>query len=256
MSARGFVGFVLDDVEKIIELHGDAHPAGTGASALAWATRNLDGLLLGDPGGALDRIRALRVVPEPPTPGPAGIERLLDLVCEQATTLGIGEEHYRGMSPEEVLAYVQGSLDLFVDAGLAPGLTAADVEHVRAVLSERADGDRDDLATAPIEELFDTAARDLDAVLLTGLILDGSGFPADSVYCEWGYLIDLDRSRFEVYRGFQESRPTQGRFARREQAHPLYFPVAPVASWPLVELPDRIGLLAALPDDDWPPPGG
>ncbi len=51
-----------------------------------------------------------------------------------------------------------------------------------------------------------------------GFILDNHEFPLDSLFCEWAYIVDLDRNVFEVYEGFQESRPTTGRWAGRPTA--------------------------------------
>ena len=63
-------------------------------------------------------------------------------------------------------------------------------------------------------------------------------WPGDSLYCEWGYLIDLDEKRFELYQGFQ-TRPHKGRFASRSaNERSGYYPVKLLVSWPLDELPD------------------
>lgn len=79
-------------------------------------------------------------------------------------------------------------------------------------------------------------------ILEAGVAEDASGFPSDSLFCEWGYLIDLEQDRFEVYRGFQEQVHDEGRFADRfveeERRGPRqYYPVRLVASWPLDALP-------------------
>jgi hypothetical protein len=55
---------------------------------------------------------------------------------------------------------------------------------------------------------------DLDATLRAGYMIDSSEFPLESLFCEWGYLIDADASVFEVYKGFnQTDTPTAGRWA-------------------------------------------
>ncbi len=69
-------------------------------------------------------------------------------------------------------------------------------------------------------------------------------WPGDSLYCEWGYLVDLDANTFEVYRGFQQV-PHKGRFSDREtNERSGYVPVKLLASWPLGALPDDDAFLA------------
>jgi hypothetical protein len=83
------------------------------------------------------------------------------------------------------------------------------------------------------------------ATLAAGLAPHTPDWPGDSLYCEWGYLIDCDAKTFEVYKGFQQG-PSKGRFADRE-THPTsgYTPVKLRASWPLDALPDDDTFLAA-----------
>lgn len=92
-------------------------------------------------------------------------------------------------------------------------------------------------------------------MLQAGVIEDASGFPLDSLFCEWGYLVDMDAKTFEVYRGFQRSPHGKGRFASRGEgrAAPLgneYHPVALAQSWPLDKLPTHDEFLAALNEDE------
>lgn len=68
------------------------------------------------------------------------------------------------------------------------------------------------------------ARKTLDA----GHMIDGREFAKDSLFCEWGYVIDLDRGVFEVYRGFQEQDHAEGRFAsmfdpKESHKYPPYF---------------------------------
>jgi hypothetical protein len=98
---------------------------------------------------------------------------------------------------------------------------------------------------------------DPDAILRAGVIEDARGFPFDSLFCEWGYLVDLDRAVFECYKGFQKSPHDEGRWGQRATAvnpwapeHLLweqeYKPVRRVAEWSLERLPDDDTFLKAL----------
>lgn len=96
---------------------------------------------------------------------------------------------------------------------------------------------------------------DLRLILEAGYLEDAHEFPQDSLYAEWGYIVNLDDSLFEVYKGFQKAPHTLGRFAQREPvAHQVvgpYYPVALIASWPFSSLPSDDDFLSALrPDED------
>jgi hypothetical protein len=197
MGTGGFVGFVIDDTEKIFVSHGSAYPSAVGSGVLSWLTDNRDALLSPAPGGVPDQVRALRLVDESTEPTEADIERLRRLLDGRP-----GSEIYQ----------------FFIeDAGP--------------------------------DELLEFATYELDTLLLAGIVWDGSDFPADSIRCEWGYLIDLDAATFEVYRGFQRAPHQAGRFADRPRADERCYPVALVASWPLANLPDRAGFVALLDPD-------
>lgn len=78
------------------------------------------------------------------------------------------------------------------------------------------------------------------AILDAGVMIDGSDFPYDSLFCKYGYLIDLDQQTFEVYAGFQSEAHDKGRFAKRTGEHLAdngYAPVALAATWTLEALP-------------------
>jgi hypothetical protein len=94
----------------------------------------------------------------------------------------------------------------------------------------------------------------LQGYLDAGVMIDSGRFPFDSLFCEWGYLINLDDSTFEVYQGFQSSPPLGGRWATKErlaedqemyEKHNAemptglsrYYPIGLRAVWPLHELP-------------------
>lgn len=56
---------------------------------------------------------------------------------------------------------------------------------------------------------------DIGAILTAGYAESAPAFPYDSLFCEWGYLFDLDLGILEVYEGFQKSVDPAGRFGRR-----------------------------------------
>lgn len=90
------------------------------------------------------------------------------------------------------------------------------------------------------------------AILDAGLYEDSFEFPFDSLFCEWGYLIDFDSEVFEVYEGFQKQPHDKGRFAAMrpyaqtsDMGAGFYYPVRLKASWPLSALPTEEAFLTA-----------
>lgn len=183
MGTGGFVGFVVDGVEKITFTSGDSFPSSGGLSVLDWLSAHLEDLASPVP----EQARALRLVPS-------------------------------SFDPDD----------------------PADLDTVRRALRG---GPFADFADESVEEVLEFAALDLGTLLRGGIAYDGSESPLDSLFCEWGYLVDLDGKAFEVYRGFQTSPPAEGRFAGRPPVRDGYFPVALVASWPFTALPDRASFL-------------
>lgn len=120
-------------------------------------------------------------------------------------------------------------------------------DEQRQVLAEYAEPDAAGPKDEPGEEwcrLLYRTFGDPAATLAAGHAPHDPDWPGDSLYCEWGYLIDCDAKTFEVYEGFQQA-PHKGRFADRK-THPIsgYVPVKLRASWPLDALPDDDAFLA------------
>jgi hypothetical protein len=72
-------------------------------------------------------------------------------------------------------------------------------------------------------------------------LLNNIEFAADTLSCEWAYVIDLDKNTFEVYDGFNTDKPAEDeRFAwlldKCENENSV---VKHVISYPLNELPDE-----------------
>jgi len=84
---------------------------------------------------------------------------------------------------------------------------------------------------------------DPEKTLRSGFMTDGSAFPLDSLFCEYAYVFNLDDGTFEVYQGFQKTRPTCGRWAGRptpeEEREPEYKAVRLWEVWPLHDLPTQ-----------------
>lgn len=87
----------------------------------------------------------------------------------------------------------------------------------------------------------------LTDTLVVGLMIEGGdGFALDSLFCEWGYLVNVDDGTLEVYRGFQQSPHNKGRFTLKEgerqpeddyKGEEAYYPIALIATFPLNNIP-------------------
>ena len=73
---------------------------------------------------------------------------------------------------------------------------------------------------------------DIQAILEAGYILDATEFIKDSLFCEWGYIVNLDSSTLEVYEGHQTKRHTKGRYAGNMRASAGRYPCALIAEIP------------------------
>lgn len=62
-------------------------------------------------------------------------------------------------------------------------------------------------------QLLRETQGDPGAILDAGYYADASGFPADSLFAEYGYCVDFAQGVFEVYEGFQKEPHTLGRYA-------------------------------------------
>jgi hypothetical protein len=100
---------------------------------------------------------------------------------------------------------------------------------------------------AKFDKKYPYFSRDHGAKILA-LVMEASGevltsnaikFAGDSLFCEWGYVIDLDKCTFEVFEGFnKEALGADERFASAP-SDDGYFPIKLRAKWKLDDLPSE-----------------
>jgi len=118
----------------------------------------------------------------------------------------------------------------WVEAGAAP-----DEEWVTLDVSRK------------MAEMYPENVRDTGSDIL-GIILNAErpikvtnsiDFAADSVFCEWGYVIDLDKNTFEVFRGFNHDPLTESdRFYNLDKPGEFH-PIKLLKSYDLNNLPSE-----------------
>ena len=89
--------------------------------------------------------------------------------------------------------------------------------------------------------LLRNAQGNLNAHKKTPYMIDGSSFLADSLFCEWAYIINLDTMKLEVYKGFNTDSKEAGRYAssidsymkEKKEGDDKYYGVALVDEIPL-----------------------
>ena len=105
------------------------------------------------------------------------------------------------------------------------------------------------------ESTYPTLCRDMAAKVLEHiqtsneevLLSDSVDFVADSLFCEWAYVIDLDTDTFEVHQGFNQRKLGKGqRFFFLQKAETKYFPVRLKSKCSLSELPKKINEMKGL----------
>lgn len=85
--------------------------------------------------------------------------------------------------------------------------------------------------------------------LIVGYAIDNKNFIKDSLFCEWGYILNLDDKVLEVYRGFQTEPHDKGRYAKEdveETSVGTYYPCAMIVSFPLDNLPEENDFFIAI----------
>ena len=102
----------------------------------------------------------------------------------------------------------------------------------------------------------DTGADILNVILKSNgplMQIDNLDFANDSLFCEYAYVIDLDKDILEVYQGFNtDPLPEGARFTGRAKDDGDYQAVKLVASFPLGNLPENFDELQKelYPEDE------
>jgi hypothetical protein len=103
-----------------------------------------------------------------------------------------------------------------------------------------------------LEELYPQFSRNTAAEVLAliqnapeGIKLqDDLIFARDSLFCEWAYVIDLDKNTFEVFKGFnKEPLDVTERFYSLQEEGMEYYPIRKAATFDLNNLPDYYAFL-------------
>lgn len=81
---------------------------------------------------------------------------------------------------------------------------------------------------------------DLIQTLKTGIMIDSESFIADSLFCEYAYIINLDDRTVEFYRGFQKAEHDFGRYGHLKEENAggsTYWGCKLVSVFPLDKIP-------------------
>jgi hypothetical protein len=165
-------------------------------------------------------------------------------------------EWARGVTDWNAARTQAGQLRLVTDETEPP--TPEDIERFRQYSwnREQHGGPADLRPGQQWYDLLHETQGDPAKILEAGVTEDSRNFPMDSLFAEWGYVIDLDASMFEVYRGFQREAHAEGRFADRAARETYaegvgpYYPVALVVGWKLDSLPTKEQFLIATTDPE------
>lgn len=209
MGTRGFIGWKIDGTIVTSYNHLDSYPTWLGL-------RTIKGVIeLVIAAGEHAQRGVLAAAEEPSTPA-AAIAVQTD---ERAVALSYLRDQFRAIRTVDE-SDEPDPADRTKYAHLTDGQVSRKGEDWYSVLRNL----QGDLAGAARARIITRAHED---------------WPRDSLFCEWGYLLDLDQSEpvLEVYRGFRQSPPAGGRWKGEPANAGGYYPVDLVEAVPLRSLP-------------------
>jgi len=96
-----------------------------------------------------------------------------------------------------------------------------------------------------------TAKRRLTHIQNIVGLSDHSEFAADSLFCEWAYVIDLDKNTLEVFKGFNKTPLSSAeRFYYLQKEDKEYCPVKLAKEYSLDNLPEEDVFVSEFEDKD------
>lgn len=69
-------------------------------------------------------------------------------------------------------------------------------------------------------------------------MIDNKDFIKDSLFCEWGYIINLDKNILEIYKGFQKT-PNKNRYFYDGRERDGYYNCKLIKTFPLNNIPEN-----------------
>lgn len=198
MSTRAFFGVYIEGTTKLMYKHHDGYPEGLGASIVAQVRKaNLKEWR--------EKARGLVLFPRTP----------FESDDRQAQEAGV-QELRAAIAPS--LAHFLSTQDI---GGTGTWGSESKCELARMIAEgalKSADG---------MGWLLDIVEGDLQMILELGVCVEGGDLTSVHGPCEWGYIVDLDVLKFQVYSG-----------GVRDSASVEYYPNRLLAEYPLAAIPD------------------